>query len=74
MPYKVMPLEFKFYKKLNLPLPDMCLNERRKSRAERRNKYFLRKYTNKDGKSFHTSFTNQSLNILSEEDYLNSLE
>ncbi len=74
MPYKVMPLEFKFYKKLNLPLPDLCLNERRVSRADRRNKYFLRKYTSKDGKSFYTSFMNDELNILSEQDYLNSLE
>lgn len=36
-PFKIIPQEFKFYKKQNIPLPDLCWEERHKARLARRN-------------------------------------
>lgn len=36
-PYKIIPQEFAFYKKNNIPLPSRCFNQRHKDRLAKRN-------------------------------------
>lgn len=57
-PYKVIPQELKFYQSMNLPVPELCPDERHRRRIAKRNKYKLwERKCSKCAKEIETTYT-----------------
>jgi len=57
-PYKIIPQELQFYRRMGLPLPQLCPDERHRRRMARRNPRRLwQRQCGKCGKSIQTTYS-----------------
>ena len=74
--YKIIPNEFEFYQSLKLPIPHLGPEARRQARVLRRNPYrlFVRQCATSGGKILSSFLPEHTGKVLSEEEYLKSVE